>query len=168
MTVLPSDLTDYVAGDPAAHIEAATQAVQDYCGWHIAPDRQDTVVVLPTGASVVFLPSLYVTAVGSVTSVGTDLVADVDYTWAADGTLTRVGAPWVVADPVTVTFTHGYDDFPASVRHVIVTLAQRSIANPGPGVRQTAGPFSIEVASRASLQDDEKELLAPYKLPVMA
>lgn len=170
MTVLPDDLTAYSEGDPQTHIEAATQAVRDYCGWHIAPSQEDVQVIVPTGSSSIFLRSLHVTAIDTITSVGTTFVADEDYVWTADGTLTRATG-WRILDPVTVTFTHGYDEFPANVRQVIVALAQRSIDNPSGRIQTTApGTYADVFATVGAIPmtDQDKDNLAAYKLPGVA
>lgn len=173
MTVQPVDLTAYQEGDPTAHLAAATQAVQDYCGWHIAPSRTTTVTLVPTASDTLMLPSMYVTDVASVVVRDTALPVE-EYSWTEHGVVTRRPG-WYVVDPVldgvTVTFTHGYVDFPANVLQVIVALAQRSIDNPSGRTRSDVpGTLSdvFAVVGAIPMTGYDKDNLAAYRIPGMA
>src|SRR6188768_527783 len=89
-------------------IEQAEQAVHDFCGWHIAPSRTETVTLSGTATRNLLLPSLHVTAVTSVTVDGVPQVEGVDYDVHSEGYLTRRNRGWWVGDVIVVTFTHGY------------------------------------------------------------
>lgn len=169
MTVDYTDLESYRGGDEVPALDAAIQAVQDYCGWHIAPSQTDVVTLPPNqGSTPLVLPSLYVTDVASVVVRGATLTAGVDYTWEQNGVITRsarwFGSPsWYtdpIADGITVTFTHGYEDFPASVKQAIVALAQRSIDT----TSNVAQVGQVRYATTTGLAPTDEAMLASYRI----
>src|SRR4051812_17931640 len=103
LATLP-DLDDYQAGDPTQLLTAAEAVVRAYCGWHIAPSRTDTITTVGIFTGSLFLPTLYLTAVVSVTEDGTLLTAP-DYTVHREGYVTRVSPSDVVPAWGTVTET---------------------------------------------------------------
>lgn len=85
----------------------------------------------------IFLPTLHLTAVASVTEDGDLLTADEDYIWETSGILTRVRSGYPIAwstKPlsVDVVYTHGYPvgQVPGVFRSVTLALAARSYENP--------------------------------------
>jgi hypothetical protein len=139
-----ADLLDGVplpAGvDPDA-VVTASAAVREYCDWHIAPSITETVLVDVNPGGVLFLPSLYVTSVTSV-----DGATD-GFTWTTTGKVTlqygyrHYYNHW--RPPVTVVFTHGYSECPATVVAAVVQLAARGVV-PQPQVKSdTTGPFGV-------------------------
>lgn len=157
-----ADLALYQAGDPALMVDAAEAVVRAHCGWHIAPSRTETITLVGSSASALFLPSLHVTAVTSVTEDGTVLdLADVLVSDA--GVLTRLpGVSWTTPDKtVAVNYTHGYAEVPADVKLIVLSLASRL---PSTGVtREQAGPFVVQ--SEQQLTPIEMSTLAAYRIP---
>lgn len=158
----------------------AEQAVRDYVGWHVAPQRQDTVLV-PALRSVWVLPTLKLVTLDKVLDpTGAELDLGL-YTANGVGVLTRSpGYPlWLgtYANPSTlaVTFTHGYDQPPATVTAVVQALATRALDNPYGYTRSQVGPFADfysqtgqNQAAPLGLLDAERALLDPYRLPRLA
>lgn len=168
---MPAELATSLTSTEAQRLEQAEALVRGFCGWHIAPSRTVTdAKIRAKGGTTLLLPSLYVTAVASVTDDETLLTVEDDYTWSSAGVLTREG--YWSTEVVTVTYTHGYAAPPPEVTAIVQAVAQRAIDNPGSVVRRTVGPFTDvysttganQVATLALL-DSEKETLRRYRLP---
>lgn len=144
-----ADTADLALDDDAS-VRWASAKIRGHCGWHIYPERTDTVTLDSDGSPVLLLPSLRVSAVQSVTvtagddnlwwadSVTSGLYGDgtavgvLDYTagtysWSRRGMLRRLGrATWPRGfQSVTVTYTHGYPDLPDDLVEVVVSLSKR-------------------------------------------
>lgn len=151
---------------PADDDERLAQAegvVRDHCGWHIAPSQTDTVRIFgaPSGAPVL-LPSMYVTAIVSVTDQGT-LLDPLAYDFETAGILRRVdGGGWSCGQgALVVVFTHGYDDAPPAVTRAVQAVAAQMPS----GLRsKTAGPFSETYLDDISSLD--RSSLSRYRIPV--
>lgn len=169
MTALPdfaevSDLTDYRAGDDATLLRQAQGAIRRYCGWHIAPEVTETLTLDGRGGSHMWLPSLYVTDIVSVTNEGetVDLVDDLD--WSANGFLWLRGGYWTERPrQVVVELTHGYGEIPDELIGVAAAWANRMSTSPA-YKRETTGPFSVEAFDPGFLVP-ERDVLNEFKLP---
>lgn len=147
------------AVDPSA---TALAAVQAYCGWHIGPSQEDTLILDGSGASLLMLPSLHVTDVASISADydgGLTVLDPTSYDWSAVGMIElRNGCFPHRFRSVTVTFTHGYSEMPANVQAVVDQITAGGI-----------GPQAIQVGQvRVQVQSgwlSAESLLAPYKLP---
>lgn len=172
-----AELATSLTATEAERLDQAEALVRGFCRWHIAPSREEqTLTVRTRGQRDIFLPSLYVTAIDSVTEDGADLIAT-DYEWIAPSSILRRsdGALWGLDAEVVVTFTHGYADVPAEVTAVVQAVAQRAIQNPGSVLREQAGPFGASwsltgpnQSGSLALLDSEKDALRPYRIPVVA
>lgn len=175
------------APDP---VEQATEVVRAYCGWHIAPSRQETLTLDGPGGNVLVLPSLHVTDLASVTEDGTTLDPATDYTWSAKGIVQRqwpvstwphatwsypwdstYALPWwtTTLRGLAVELTHGYEDWPLDLAGVIELVGARIEANPLGLEAQAVGPFSEKYAAGANgagfFTGGDLAALAPYRLP---
>ena len=88
---------------------AASQAVRNYCGWHIAPSLECTAYPVG-GGKVIKLPAGYVSDIASITEDGT-LLTDGKYEWRHNGLIRRAcfknwSNGW---DVIEVIYTAGYD-----------------------------------------------------------
>ena len=165
----------------------AEAMVRTWCGWHIAPERDDTFTLDGTGGPNLVLPTLHLTAVTSVTENGTLLDPDVpDYQWSQAGIITRVRwADWQWFDAsrfdadlpgpdawsnqdqaIVVEVTHGYADVPADVTSVVQRVAQRLVDNPAGLIQETVGPFHNQYGTSDLLTPGDLAVLARYRLPV--
>jgi hypothetical protein len=162
--VTTTDLTDYKAGDPATLVSQAQSTIRAYCGWHVAPNITETVLLDGRGGSHLWLPSLHVTAVSSISNEGTVLTT-AEYDWSVSGYVElRNWALWSSRPrQISVTFTHGYEDIPADLVGVAASIAARAGSSPAGIKRQSSGPFSAEY--EVELLGDEKSTLGRYKLP---
>lgn len=168
------ELASGLTSTEAERLLQAEALVRSYCRWHIAPSRAAVVVtLLGHGGRILLLGSLQVTAVASVTEDGIALTSD-DYTWQANGVLTREGR-WAYGKDVVVTFTHGYAAPPPEVSAIVQSIASRAIQNPGSLVRTQDGPFADTFSQTGfnqslpmALLDAERAVLAPYRIAAVA
>ena len=79
------DLAYSATADEAQRLEQAEAEVRGYCGWHIAPSVTEEIKVEGDGGQVLLLPSLYVTAVASVTDEDGNTVTG--WKWRRNGVL---------------------------------------------------------------------------------
>ena len=157
--------------------DQAVAFVQTYCGWHIAPELDETLTLDGPGGWALTLPSLHVVSIASVTENGTALVEDSDYTWSESGIIRRrcwandpeVWAPgWWSCEyrSIVVELTHGYPDWPPELAAVIGTISDRLKDNPTGLEQITVGPFSEKYATGgAALSAGEHFVLDAYRLP---
>lgn len=168
---MPAELATTLTSTEAQRLEQAEALVRGFCGWHIAPSRVVTAgQIRGTGTPILLLPSLFVTAVDSVSDDGTPQVIEDDYTWSPAGVLTRPGR-WSTK-LITITYTHGYTAVPPEVTAVVQAVAQRAVDNPGSLVRNVVGPFApaysatgANESAALALLDAEKAILSRYALP---
>lgn len=165
---MPLEFAVSLDSTPDERLEQAQERVRDFCGWHIAPSRTETLTVDGPGSRWLVLPTLRLTAVTSVTEDGA-LVDAGDYTWSAYGVLTRTYGSWTRRrSGIVVVFVHGFDAVPPPVVAVTRALAQRATDNAGSAARQQAGPFSMQYSGDGAvmgLLEGEKAALGRYRLP---
>lgn len=143
---------------------AASQAVVDFCGWHIAPSLTVT-LELPVGLhGIIMLPSAYVTAVASVVLNGETLVEGTDFEWDQRGWVQLCRRYWTKA---TVTFTHGFADTPLSVKAVVLEVADNAAQFPSGNATDVASPgyrLAVEPGSSGVvLTQSHRERLSKYR-----
>lgn len=150
-------------------VKAAESAIRSYCGWHVSPVIEQTVVLDHFGGARVMLPSRRVVNVSRVVVGGVEVPSD-GYSWSADGWLDFNCSVPRGNRSIEVTMEHGYapDHAIAQVVNSVVTRARMSPA--GNVVSQRAGTQSVVYASSSGevasfpLMQSEKDLLTPYKL----
>lgn len=143
-------------------LSVANGAVRSYCGWHIAPVAEETVILDGNGGTLLDLPTLRLVSLGEVRVQG-EVVADVE--WSKDGTL-RGQWPdrW---RSIEVTMTHGFDA-PADVLGVVLDAAARAVSSELGGHAETIGPFSFTASEGSTvLFAHELAVLDRYRLPRM-
>jgi hypothetical protein len=171
-----ADLAETLSPTQGDRLDQAEALVRAYCGWHIAPSQPDTYTVRTYGNGTIFLPSLHVTSVESVTEADAPLGIGDEYLWLApSGIITRRGGRWAYDSDVVVEFTHGYEQVPAEVTAVVQAIANRAVDNPSGVTREQMGPFArsfsltgANEASTVALLESEKAALSRYRLPGVA
>ena len=140
---------------PETTVESAGETVRADCGWHIAPEVEQTVKVRTGGLDTFNLPSLYVVDVVSVVDRDGAPVTGWDF-WE-NGVLDRAGG---FPDIIKVTFRHGYQSCPKDLHGII---AERSGS-------QASGRVKAESLAGRSVQLDggydpnTPAILAAYRL----
>lgn len=148
----------------------AIAAVQAYCGWIIAPSTIEDVVFDATCSTVLRLPTLYLTALNSLTIDGVTIdVADTTQVeWSQSGYLRRSAGFGTLLRGVAVNMTHGYVDFPGDIWAVIERVTARSQTNAEQlvqvgQVRLATGPDGAPLGT--SLTEGDRAVLSHYRLP---
>lgn len=151
-------------------LKAASQAIRNYCGWHICPSLQ--CAASPVGGGLVAkLPAGYVSAIGKVMENDIEL-ADGSYQWRKDG-LIRKNTPckWTDAwDGLTVEYTAGYDtnavpdliEAVCSITMGVLSVTAGVMSESADGVSISYNNSASSVA--ASLTTARKSALDPYKV----
>lgn len=122
-------------------LDAASEAVRDYCGWHIAPIVTETVTADGSGGEIQGLPTLMLLDLITVSSDGTALtVADVE--WSANGSMRQC---WWTAKfrGVVAEIEHGYADTPAVIVALICEMVLRGAVIPVGVTREQSGGESV-------------------------
>lgn len=145
-------------------IRAAQDAVQAWCGWHIAPIIRETVTLDGTGGHALQLPSGRVVDVETVKVNGVEW-APSQWGWSRAGMLESYGPPFPRRfRAVEVTMRHGYEEAPA-VASVITQAVLGACASPMGATREQAGQVAVSWARTGlKLDGDDMTALAPYRL----
>jgi len=169
------------AGDERVEpaIEAASAAIRSHCRWHVSPSLDCTFstnfydgrVVEARSSIMIQLPATYVTAVSSVVIDGDELS---NYVLEPDGILRvysvrRCYNPWT---SIAVSYTAGVpDSMAAALQELVAHRVTHALASSNGVQSEAAGGVSITYNanwtnnSRATaITDDNKEVLAPYRL----
>lgn len=153
-----------------AALNAASQAIRNYCGWHVSPSVNCT--ANPAGGAIIAkLPAGYVSALTSITENG-EALSSSDYEWRKDGLIKRA-APYAWSDKwggIEVQYTAGYDS--AAVPDLIETACAivAGVLAVAPGVTsESADGVSISYSANAAsiaaaLTSQQKNALEVYKL----
>lgn len=108
-------------------IDAATEAIKNYCRQTLEAVEDDPVTLDCTGGSRIVLPEMPVTEVSEVIEDGETLTATDDYKLGQHGILHRVGANWAAGvQVITVTYSHGYSIIPDDIVDVCARAAARA------------------------------------------
>lgn len=170
------------SGDPRieSNIKAASQAIRNHCGWHIYPAAACSItdhLLYGNGRTkrvgsdlMIQLPAKFVTAVESVTI---DDVSYTDFAFDSNGIVhvfdvSRMSKRSVVE----VAYTAGIpDSFMESIKELVSHRVTHALASSNGVTSEAAGGVSvtynanwINSARATALPDDNKEVLAPYKI----
>lgn len=160
----------YESGDAQTFLDGVSEVVRSYCGWHIAPEVEETVTLDGRGGSHLWLPTKHIVSVSEVKINGT---ATTDYAWSEDGYLALTkGCLPNLPRSVEVTMNHGYAEVPADVAQVVMQVAARAKSSPAGALREQAGQVSVDhgringgITPGAGLLAHELDALQKYKLP---
>lgn len=170
-----TDLEAYQSGDAEAILGQAQGALRAYCGWHVSPDLDETLTLDGQGGRHLWLPSLKVNSITSITELGVVVDLD-DVDWSESGYLERRCGHWTSRPrQIVVELNHGYEDAPAELVEVVVSIASRASSSPSGAVDEGTGPFRAKwsavapgVAGGLALLQHERDILDKYKLPPRA
>jgi len=161
---MPAELVTTLTATDAERLLQAEAEVRAYCGWHIAPSREETLTLDGPGSCTLLLPSLHVTAISKIVENGDELTTD-DYVWSASGLVERIttGRSWTAMPrSIEVTLTHGWTTPPPDVSAVVQAFATRLGQSAGL-VSKTVGPFSETYSPE--LFGYQQTALDRYRLP---
>jgi hypothetical protein len=176
----PQELSAYTTGlispdDDRSELvlAGASKAIQNYCGWNIAPP-EDITVFLDGGTEELFLPTLKLNAVTSVSVAGVQ--ADLaDFEWSRrTGNIrrrTHSAFPEVYGD-IVVVFNSGYAAVPEDLKQIVLQVSAMALSSPTGATREQAGQVSMQWATTApgvsgglTLLDRDFLTLSAYLLP---
>src|SRR5665647_573865 len=168
-----------LASDPRVQplLDGATSAIRRWCGWHITPSVTETLVLDGPGGDVLTLPTLYLTALTSVTEDNIALALYVpatgvgEYEWSELGNVKRVYGRWTERyRGMAVAFVHGYDEAP-DIAQIIIQVCANALASPMGATREQAIGFAASWSSTApgvaggmSLLERDLAILDTYRL----
>jgi hypothetical protein len=149
---------------------AASQAVRNYCGWHICPSLECKAYPVG-GGKIIKLPAAYVSAIKSVTEDGVQL-SDGKYEWRRDGLMRRTqfrnwSSGWDVID---VEYEAGYSigacpDLAEAIRAIaegVLSVSAGVVSESADGVAISYSANASSIA--AGLTYSQKAALAAYKV----
>lgn len=152
----------------ASALNAASQAIRNYCGWHICPALSCTAE--PEGGSQVLrLPATYVSAISGITEDGTALASS-EYQWRKDGLVRRKGVWSDNWGGLTVSYTAGFavtavPDLAEAVCAItagVLSVAAGVVSESADGVSISYSQSASSIA--AGLTSQYKSALQPYKV----
>lgn len=148
---------------------AALGFIERYCGWHVTPERTDTVTVDGNGLQVLQLPSLHVLNVERVELDGEELDGSC-FSWSDRGMLRLRHGVWPREfRNVTVTLRHGYKVCP-DIESVVAVLAARAVSTPTGVAAITVGGRSERYGADSgygiSPTSKEYAVLDAYRIPL--
>lgn len=162
------------------NIGAASQAIRNYCGWHVYPSEAcrmtttffDRRVTFIGNDLLIQLPAKYITAVSRIEINGAESTA---YVVEPNGLLkvydvddTRLRE----YSPIVVEYTAGLpDELMGSIKELVSHRITHALASSNGIQSETAGGVSITYSANwtnsarsTALADDNKEVLEPYRL----
>lgn len=144
---------------------AASAAVRNACGWHVAPSMDCRATIDTEGGRTIWLPASSVTDVTALTVDGEAAT----FQWSRLGqVVSDTRLPWMLQG-AEVEYEAGYEA-DSSITGLVIGIANRSLAL-SPGVTQeTAGGVSVSIAPSAatasvvaSLTSHDYDALMPYR-----
>ena len=161
-----------------SNLAAVSMAIRNYCGWHVYPSHDCRMASYMMDSRVkrigfdvlVQLPARFVTTVESVTI---DSVSYNTFVILSNGILKVFGVkPYKQYTPIEVVYTSGLPDaLMGSITELAAHRVVHALASSGGVQSETAGGVSITYSANwinnsrsTALADDNKEVLAPYKL----
>jgi hypothetical protein len=152
-------------------LKAATNLIRNHCGWHIAGEVTDHAIFDGVAGRRIFLPTIHVTALVSVTLDGVTLDLDTDdLQWSQSGEVWRPSWSGNFRS-IDVEFTHGFENIPDDLIDLTCQIAARALMSPTGAVREQTLSSSVtwsqpgfNVAGGLVLLDHEKDALAEYRV----
>lgn len=161
--------------DPRAAdlLEGATAAIQNFCGWHIAP-ATDVTAYLDGGTSNLYLPTLKLNSIASLVVDGQTIdLADIEWSRRTGNVRFKSGASFPdVYGGIVVTFNSGWAEVPPSLKQIVLQASAMALSSPLGATREQAGQVSMQWATTApgvagglTLLDRDLAILSTYVLP---
>lgn len=148
-------------------IAAASAAIRDWCGWHVAPSMPCRATVDGDGSGSVWLPT---TCLTSVTSVEYAASTPSGIQWSRIGQVVPSERVPLGLGAATIEYAAGFPTVPDNVAAVVAGLVVRGVALSYGVTAESAGGVSVSyaqgaayAASAASVTDADQRSLAPYR-----
>ena len=173
-------------GRTESNIKAASAAIRNYCGWHVYPSYsceldghlQDENITRVGKGLLIQLPAKFVSEVDSIVIDGveyTEASGAVHFVAQTNGIIHVYGLDFSCMHPYTemkVCYKAGISDaLVDSIKELISHRVTHALASSGGIQSETAGGVSITYSANwtnsarsTALADDNKEVIAPYRL----
>ena len=152
----------------SAALMAASQAIRNYCGWHVCPSM-DCTAEPEGGGYILRLPAKSVSAVSSITEDGTALASS-EYQWRKDGLIRRRKVWSDEWGGLSVSYTAGYTAAAVpDLAEAVCAITSGVLAVSAGVTSESADGVSISYSASASsiaagLTSQQKSALDPYKV----
>lgn len=125
-------------------VAGASGMIRSHCGWDISQTTVTDAILDGPGGRSLWLPTLKLTAVGSVVVNGDVLTVDTQYDWTSYGKLIHRGCWPCKPRSITVTYTHGWATVPDVVKTACLIVAGILYDNPEMlgSMSEAWGPFN--------------------------
>lgn len=153
-------------------LAGASAGIRRYCGWHIAPVLEETLVGDGPGGTLLLLPTGRLVSLVSVENGGT--AVELSAVHASRHGMLELASGWWSSKfaAVTVRARHGYDLADVEdVKAIVKQVTAAALSSPMGATREQAGTVSISWATTApgvagglSLLQRDLDLLAPFKI----
>ena len=170
-------------------IPAATEAIRNYCGWHVAPSLtcgmfynvrdlrdafvgRDLLVQLPT-TYVTAVEKIIVNAVWNADKNDWDGEALTDYDIGMGTGLLRIYDVGYLdrKAKIFIKYTAGYPNVPETIKELTADRVTHAVSNPYGVASESVGGVSVSYSAiwasgsnASSLADDSREILEQYKV----
>ena len=172
--LLASAFPDLPPDELESAVIDASNTIRRCCGWHVSPPLDFDLLLDGTGGPTLFLPSLRVNSVTSVSDNGTDL-DPTGIEWSEDGMIRRGSGTSVWSRrfrSIRVAFNSGFTaaELGGFVALITAMITRRGGDPTGTVASKTVGSVSVSyvpaAGSRTALLDSEEAFLAAgYVLP---
>lgn len=140
----------------------ARALITTLCGWHVTPQREETITVDTTGDQIVFLPTKHLANVRELTVDGV-VVDPKHYAFSEDGMIHLDHRVKPGFRKLTATILHGYISAP-DMDALVEKLAARASK---PGESYSVGGISVGAPGSLMPQSTEWRIIDQYKLGPM-
>lgn len=142
----PQDVDDYTDGrlaagdaETARKLRAALRAARNFCGWHVAPARTETLTLDGPGTRLLSLPTRRIVALTSVTENGVTVPVDRLDVSKRLGVVEKQAGLWSRRyGSIEVTLTHGFSGEDAADFEDAVLAAVDGMSTFSDGERESA------------------------------
>lgn len=134
--------------------------------------EEDVITRPGKGTDAILLPELPVVQVRSVLLDGSALTADEDFVVEySPGIIRRLGGIWSKASRIEISYDHGYENIPPSLKNVCMAVAARALLNPEGLAREGIGSYNVSYPQAAfnagatiHLTEPDRRLLDPFRV----
>lgn len=147
-------------------VDAASQVCREIAETGFDLVENEVIKLDGNGGNIMLLPQTPVTAVSQVIDYNGDVMDVADYVWSSDGSLMLVSldSQWLLGNQnYTVTYSHGYEEIPSTVKLIATALAAR-IYDQGIVSQETIGGYVVLYGEgEGGLTRLERALLSRYR-----
>ncbi|MEV8134298.1 hypothetical protein [Microbacterium aurantiacum] len=143
----------------AKELDAATREIQNYCGWHIAPEESKTITRLSRFPEEIWIPAMQITAVTAVQAEGIEWsdLTGVEFD-------PQTGWTNIRARRIHLTYTAGFEEVPEDLVALTLQMAARALGVSLGILREQTLSASLTFTASADDRSRFESVLMPYKI----